>query len=477
MKFIKSFSIIALALTVVLSSTVIGVTAKTVKSITLSEGKFYDVAESSYYFDEYTVSDPDIIEVKNGEVYALKAGTATLSFTAWNDEEYEYSITVNPAPTSIKLNYTSKTIYTGKSFKLKYTVTGGTGEDVYLSSSNPDVAYINDNTVYAQRKGTTTITASTYNGKKAVCKVTVKQSITGIRLSRQRIAIPKKAKFKLKAKLDKGAKSKFYKWSSANKKVATVKGKGKTAVITAKKPGKAIITVKVSNGKKQTCTVRVTKSKTTDGIKKQINSQPLYKEKTGYEALDKLVQKIFKKIFKKGYSTYDKIKAIYDYEIKTFVYGNKSMTYKQQKKASNSKRRYYATFYDEDIVYCAYRTLVTKTGVCSDYAAVFTVMTRALGLDTYCVSGDTTKAGGGWTGHTWNNMIVNGRYVVFDAQVEDDISGGGAINYYRFAKPDSEMRRYYKESNREDDITSFNHFKEKFELATVVNTNYFWRWL
>ena len=474
MKLFKRLSVIALALAMVLSSTVIGVNAKTVSRLVLSEGREFELPVISDIFGDYIIDNPDVIKVEYGIVYALKEGTAILSYTGWNDEEYEYAVTVNPAPKSVKLNYNKKTVYTGKKFKLKYTVTGGSGEYVSISSSNPEIAYLIDDTVHAQKAGKATITVTTYNGVKAKCKVTVKQSITGIRMSRQRIAIPKNTKFKIKAKIDKGAKSKYYKWSSSNKKVATVKGKGKTAVITSKKAGKAKITVKVSNGKKQSCTVRVTKTKTSDSIKKQINSQPLYKEKTGFEALDKLVRKIFKKIFKKGYSTYDKIKAIYDYEIKNFVYGSKPMTNKQLKKYYKSKRRYYAAFYDEDIIHCAYKTLVTKRGVCSDYAAVFTVMTRALGLDTYCVSGSTTKAGGGWTGHTWNNMIVNGKYVVFDAQVEDDISGGGAIYYYRFAKPDGEMRRYYKESNREGDITSFNHFKDTYELKTVWKTNYFW---
>lgn len=473
MKKIKRLSAFALVLSLLVSCAVFPANAVIKREITIAEGTQEQLPIYPRYYDEYTLGDSSIAQFDFDEVYGLKPGTTTLSFLGMDGEEYEYTVKVTPAPSSIKLNCKTKTIYTGKSFKLKYTLSAGSTGQVWFSSSNNDVAYVDyDGKVVAQSKGKATITAETYNGKKATCKVTVKQSLTAIRLSRQRIAIPKKTKYKLKAVVDDGAKSKSYKWKSSNKKVVSVKGKGKSATITAKKPGKAKITVKAANGVKQTCTVRVTKTKTTDSLKKQLNSQPLYKEKTGYEVLDKLVQKIFKKIFRKGYSTYDKVKAIYDYEVKTFSYGSKELSAKQYKKAAKSKRIYYPVSYDDQLANWAYRTLVTKKGVCSDYAAVFTVMTRALGLDCYSVSGITTKAGGGWTGHTWNNMLINGRYVTFDAQVEDDIAGGGAVYYYRFLKPDSEMKRYYKPDNREGDIRSYNHFKPDYEFKTYFNSFY-----
>ena len=45
-------------------------------------------------------------------------------------------------------------------------------------------------------------------------------------------------------------------WTSSNKKVATVSGKG---VVKAIKPGKARITVRTANGKKATVTITVKK--------------------------------------------------------------------------------------------------------------------------------------------------------------------------------------------------------------------------
>lgn len=458
-----------LMLTVLISSTALNANGADSVSIVLGVGETYTLPEQAA--SEYIIGDESVIAVGTKSVVALKAGSSTLSYKGYNSKLYNYSVRVNPAPSSIKLNYGSKTLYTNKSLKLKYTLSAGSSGAVSFKSSNKKIASVSpDGTVFAKTKGTVTVTASTYNGKTASCKITIKQAVTQINMSVQRIALPKKTKFKLKATVNSGAVSKSYKWKSSNKKVATVKGSGKNAVISTKKQGKATITVKSSNGTKQTCTVNVTSTKTTDSLEKQINSQPLYKEKTGLVALDKLVKKISKKIFKKGYSTYDKVKAIYDYEIKNFTYGHAFLSTKQSKAAySNKKNRVYSSYFDSSIVDMAYASLVTNTGVCDNYAAVFVVMTRAIGLDTYTVGGLTTKAGGGWTGHAWNNMLVNGKYIVFDAQVEDNISNGGKIYYYRFAKKENEVKNNYKYSNRDAEVKAFNHFKSAGEGGFSIN--------
>ncbi|MCH5298888.1 MAG: Ig-like domain-containing protein [Ruminococcus sp.] len=459
LRFLKRLVTTVLILTVLISSTALNANGADSVSIVLGVGETYTLPVKTD--SEYTIGDTGVIGVSTKTVTALKAGVSTLSYKGTDSKMYTYSFKVNSAPSAIKLNCKSKTLYTNESLNLKYTLSAGSSGSVSFKSSNKKIASVSpDGRVFAKKKGNVTITASTYNGKTASCKIKIKQSVVRIDMSRQRIALPKKTKFKLKATVNSGAVSKSYKWKSSNKKVATVKGNGKSAVISTKKQGKAIITVKASNGTKQTCTVNVTSTKTTDSMEKQINSQPLYKEKTGFVALDKLVNKISKKIFKKGYSTYDKVKAIYDYEIKNFTYGHASLSTKQAKAAySNSKNRLYTAYCDSDIADRAYASLLTNTGVCNDYAAVFVVMTRAIGLDTYSVGGLTTMAGGGWTGHEWNNMLVNGKYIVFDAQVEDNIANGGRINYYRFAKKENEVKNNYKYGGREAEIKAFKHFK------------------
>ena len=63
-------------------------------------------------------------------------------------------------------------------------------------------------------------------------------------------------KLTLKAALTPTKAKTSYTWTSSNKKVATVSGKG---VVKAIKPGKAKITVRTANGKKATVTITVKK--------------------------------------------------------------------------------------------------------------------------------------------------------------------------------------------------------------------------
>ena len=74
-----------------------------------------------------------------------------------------------------------------------------------------------------------------------------------VKISKTKKTLNVKETFKLKVKNTK----KKIKWSSSNKKVATVNSKGK---VTAKKKGKATITAKVG-GKKYKCKVKVEKPK------------------------------------------------------------------------------------------------------------------------------------------------------------------------------------------------------------------------
>ena len=77
------------------------------------------------------------------------------------------------SPKSIKLNKTSAYIGKKESVTLKYTLSAGSTSTVTWSSSNKNVATVSGGKVTAKGAGATTITATTANGKKATCKVTV----------------------------------------------------------------------------------------------------------------------------------------------------------------------------------------------------------------------------------------------------------------------------------------------------------------
>jgi subtilisin family serine protease len=76
----------------------------------------------------------------------------------------------------VKLSATSKTIYKGKTYTLKTTLyPANVISKLTYKSSNTKIATVSSQgKITAKRKGTTLITVTASNGKKAVCKVTIK---------------------------------------------------------------------------------------------------------------------------------------------------------------------------------------------------------------------------------------------------------------------------------------------------------------
>ena len=86
-----------------------------------------------------------------------------------------------------------------------------------------------------------------------------------IKLNKSSVTIKKGKSITLKATTSK--KKAKIKWSTSNKKVATVTQKGK---VTGKKPGKAIITAKIKGtSKKATCRVKVQKNNSASTDRKE----------------------------------------------------------------------------------------------------------------------------------------------------------------------------------------------------------------
>ena len=122
------------------------------------------------------------------------------------------------------------------------------------TSSDPKVATVtNKGVVKAEGAGKATITVTTDNGLKAVCKVTVLQKVT-VKLDKTKTTVVVGAKLALKPTLSPaGVKTKLT-WTTSNNKVATVTNKG---VVKAVGAGTATITVTNTNGGKATCRIKV----------------------------------------------------------------------------------------------------------------------------------------------------------------------------------------------------------------------------
>jgi len=113
-----------------------------------------------------------------GLVTAKKAGTATITVKTKNGKKATVKIKViDPkAPTKVKLNKTGTVkLKKGKTLQLKATVLPDTAETTLTwKSSKPKVATVTqDGLVKARKKGTTTITVKTKNGKTAKVKIKV----------------------------------------------------------------------------------------------------------------------------------------------------------------------------------------------------------------------------------------------------------------------------------------------------------------
>ena len=112
--------------------------------------------------------------------------------------------------------------------------------------------------VKAVKKGTATITATAADGsgKKAVCKITVKQPVTGLKISKTALTVTRGKTAALKVTVSpSNANNKTLKWTTSNKAVATVTSKG---VVKGIKKGTATITATATDGSKKKVTCKVT---------------------------------------------------------------------------------------------------------------------------------------------------------------------------------------------------------------------------
>lgn len=169
---------------------------------------------------------------------------------------------------------------------------------------------------------------------------------------------------------------------------------------------------------------------------KILNSADLKPKKSGNAALDKKINKIFNRIHTEDMDTYQKVKACYDYLIENVSYG--SVDY-----PTSGFGNIYPQGCKNYIAWAASSCLDKKVATCNRYSAAFIAMVRRIGLTAKYIDGYTHAAAGGYLGHVWVEVKINGVTYVFDPQVEDNMTSG-EIQYLRFCKTYSQLPGKYK---------------------------------
>ena len=138
----------------------------------------------------WSSSDKNVATVANGTVKAVAAGSAVITVkTADGGKEAKCTVTVkektaegNVSVTGVSLDKTSAELEVGGTLALTKTIepANATNQNVSWSSSNVEVATVENGTVTAKAAGTAVITVKTADGgKEAACTVTVKEKTSG----------------------------------------------------------------------------------------------------------------------------------------------------------------------------------------------------------------------------------------------------------------------------------------------------------
>lgn len=215
-------------------------------------------------------SDESVLTVdQNGKVTLKKTGNAAIIVTSANNANVQATcnVTVTKAVTGVSLDYKTKDMFVGETFRLTYTVKPADSYNAAVTwiSTNTSVATV-DGTglVTARAVGSTTIILKTVDGGfLSTCNITVKRTATAVKLDVTKLVLNVGDYYYFQTTLTPAdTTEKNLTWESSDKSIATVSNTGK---IVAKGAGQCIIMVKTKSGSTGYCAVTVVQP--TTGIK------------------------------------------------------------------------------------------------------------------------------------------------------------------------------------------------------------------
>ena len=219
----------------------------------------YDPSNASDKKISWVSNNPGIASVKDGVITAVKEGTAIITAKSSNGKTANCKVTVSKKNVVVDVENISivngnLVIKVGKSAMVgaKISPDNATDKRITWASSDSSIVSVNEGGIVTGRSaGTVVITATASNGKKDSTLVTVLNEEVipnAVSLNSTHLKIEKGKKETLIATvLPDSSTNKTITWSTSDKNV----------VVTAKKPGSAVITVTTFNGKTATCRVDV----------------------------------------------------------------------------------------------------------------------------------------------------------------------------------------------------------------------------
>ncbi len=197
------------------------------------------------------------LQVNGTKVKGTRVSKPSVTVTAANGVSLNVKLEVAYAPGAIKLDESSFDLPLGGMRVIKTSITNVPDAHVTWTSSDPAVASVSENgTVTALGVGKATITATTYNKKKATATVNVKPEAEELSFAESEKLIGAGGSYTLKATIPEGTAANIV-YASRNPYIARVNAS--TGRVDAIKPGRTSIvaTIKTSSGAYHTASYAV----------------------------------------------------------------------------------------------------------------------------------------------------------------------------------------------------------------------------
>ena len=451
----------------------------------------------------YRTSDSKIIKMTrtdwSGEFKAVSEGTAWVTVRSYNGKESSCKIIVKKAPESVSLSKDSLELTTGQHYTLTCNVNDGAASSMRtFRSSDSNIVEMTKTewagAFTAVSEGTAWVTVKTYNGKEKSCKIVVKDkpqqngnsdedeagsesgrvsssedgnnrngSNTGgghttapdgtpwsastdntvvytdgdmISITNNVAVLDPGDEYSIELS---GSSSDTVSYLSGDTSVAEVSENG---MVTAVGGGYTNILIKDSSGNTAKLDVLVLSSRNSFvypdmyTVSDALDNASLNPMKTNYQPIDNMIDGIFSEIISEGMSNSEKVQACYDYLAQNCTYGYDGY------KAVNIDGYY--SDEDKEIAEFSYCILKDQLGTCENFSAAFVVMMRRLGYEANQVYGNVAMSAGGYDGHYWADVEINGKHYLFDPQIERNCLGedNAVMHYYFGMDPENNYNMY-----------------------------------